>query len=181
MDDELSLLARARALEEEALAEVHHRYYQSIFRYVSFRVGDTAVAEDLTSDVFTRLLDALRDKTAPQNTLRGWLFRVAAHVVADHYRRRERANEVGLSETMVDDRIAVDEEVNRSLRAAELRAALQELTADQQRVLSLRFGAGMRIREVAGVIEKSEGAVKQLQLRAIAALAKRLAPGAKSA
>lgn len=181
MDDELTLLARARALEEEALAEVHHRYYQSIFRYVSFRVGDTAVAEDLTSDVFTRLLSALRDKTAPTNTLRGWLFRVAAHVVADHYRQRERANEVSLSETMVDDSISLDEKVNRSLRAAELRAAMQELTDDQQRVLSLRFGAGMRIREVAAIVEKSEGAVKQLQLRAIAALAKRLAPGAKPA
>ena len=61
MQDELALLARARTLDADALAEVHDRYYAPIFRYVAFRVSDREVAEDLTREVFTRLLSALRD------------------------------------------------------------------------------------------------------------------------
>ena len=87
VQDELTLLARARQLDPEALALIHETYYTSIFRYVAFRVGDHATAEDLTSEVFTRLLTALRDKNAPQNTLRGWLYGVAARVVSDHHRQ----------------------------------------------------------------------------------------------
>jgi RNA polymerase sigma-70 factor (ECF subfamily) len=87
VQDELTLLARARQLDPEALAHIHETYYTSIFRYVAFRVGDHATAEDLTSEVFTRLLTALRDKGAPQNTLRGWLYGVAARVVNDHHRK----------------------------------------------------------------------------------------------
>ena len=73
MPDEITLLARARALEDEALAEIHETYYEPIFRYIVFRVSNQQIAEDLTSEVFVRLLSALRDHTAPQNTLRGWL------------------------------------------------------------------------------------------------------------
>ena len=93
VQDELTLLARARQLDPEALAHIHDTYYTSIFRYVAFRVGDHATAEDLTSEVFTRLLTALRDKGAPQNTLRGWLYGVAARVVipVDRHRRHIRA------------------------------------------------------------------------------------------
>ncbi|MCA9971434.1 MAG: sigma-70 family RNA polymerase sigma factor [Anaerolineales bacterium] len=178
MQDELTLLVRARALDEAALADIHRTYYRPIFRYISFRVGDPKVVEDLTSEVFTRLLSALRDKTAPQNTLRGWLFRVASHVVADHYRQRQRAPEVELTDMIPDDRTPLEDTISQKLRVQDLRHALKDLTDEQQSVLALRFGFGMRIREVAETIGKSEGAVKQLQLRALASLAKQLAPGA---
>ncbi|HUM71660.1 MAG TPA: sigma factor, partial [Chloroflexota bacterium] len=98
MEDELKLLARARALEEDALAEIHQTYYRAIYRYIAFRVSDQPLAEDLTSEVFTRLLSALRDKSAPQNTLRGWLYGVASRVVSDHFRQAGRAPQVELSE-----------------------------------------------------------------------------------
>ncbi|MEZ4641561.1 MAG: sigma-70 family RNA polymerase sigma factor [Chloroflexota bacterium] len=177
MQDELTLLARARALDGDALSQVHDQYYRSIYRYINFRVSDHKLAEDLTSEVFTRLLSALREKSAPQNTLRGWLFSVASRVVSDHYRQQARAQEVELTDMIADDRSSLDERVSQKMRVEELRSALQELTEEQQRVLALRYGFGMRVREVAQTIGKSEGAVKQLQLRAIAALAHRLAPG----
>ncbi|MBE2199792.1 MAG: sigma-70 family RNA polymerase sigma factor [Anaerolinea sp.] len=177
MQDELLLLSRARALDGDALSQIHDQYYRPIYRYVSFRVSDHKLAEDLTSEVFTRLLSALRDKSSPQNTLRGWLFGVASHVVNDHYRQKARAKEVELSDMIADDRLSLDERVGQKMRIEKLRDALKELTEEQQRVLALRYGFGMHIREVAQTIGKSEGAVKQLQLRAIAALASRLAPG----
>lgn len=177
MQDELSLLARARALDGNALSQIHNQYYRPIYRYISFRVSDHKLAEDLTSEVFTRLLSALRNKSAPQNTLQGWLFGVASRVVSDHYRQQARAREVELSDMIADDRASPDERVGHRIRLEQLRDALQELTEEQQRVLALRYGFGMRVREVAQTIGKSEGAVKQLQLRAITALASRLAPG----
>lgn len=176
MNEELLLLARARRLEPEALAEVHQHYYAAIFRYITFRVSDRMAAEDLTSEVFTRFLSALRDKHAPQNTLRGWLFGVAARVVVDYYRHKGRTDEMPLSDVELDSQgDSLEEVIEKRLSVESMQVALQELTPEQQQVLSLRFGSGLRIREVAELLGKSEGAVKQLQLRAIAALTQQLA------
>ena len=177
VQDELLWLSRARALDEETLTQIHQTYYPKVYRYIYSRVNEMRLAEDLTSDVFTRLLSALREKTAPQNSLRGWLFGVASRVVSDYYRQQKRATEVELSDMLPDGRSSLEDTVSQKLRDNQLRAAMQELTEEQQNVLALRFGFDMRIQEVAHLLGKSEGAVKQLQLRAIATLSKRLSPG----
>jgi RNA polymerase sigma-70 factor, ECF subfamily len=174
--DEPALLARARALDDDALAQIHDTYYTPLFRYIAYRVSDQQVAEDLTSDVFVRFLSALRDHTAPQNSLRGWLYGVAARVVNDHYRQHYRRPETQLPETLVaggDDPL---DHVATRLSRDELQEAMKGLTPDQQDVIALRFGFEMSIREVAGTLGKNEGAIKQLQARAIAALARALNP-----
>lgn len=178
MQDELALLARARKLEADALSQVHEMYYAPIFRYVAFRVGDRTLAEDLTSEVFTRLLGALRDRTAPapRNTLRGWLYGVAARVVSDYFRKRYRAPEVDLDESLVSREAGPAEAVEAMLTREDLKRAMAGLTEEQQNVLALRFGYDMPIQEVARTLGKTEGAVKQLQARAIAALARKLSP-----
>ena len=176
VQDELTLLARARQLDPEALAHIHDTYYTSIFRYVAFRVGDHATAEDLTSEVFTRLLTALRDKSAPQNTIRGWLYGVAARVVSDHHRKTYRAPQVELDESYASPDHDPADIVDRKLMQENVLRAMQELTEEQRHVLSLRFGSDMPIQDVARSLGKSEGAVKQLQARAVAALARKLLP-----
>ncbi len=176
MQDELTLLARARQLDQEALASIHDTYYTAIYRYIAFRVGERETAEDLASEVFTRLLTALRDRNAPQNTLRGWLYGVAARVVADHHRRQYRAPQVELDEDLVSDMHDPAAIVESKLTQESLKQAMQELTEEQRHVLGLRFGADMPIQEVARTLGKSEGAIKQLQARAVAALARKLAP-----
>jgi RNA polymerase sigma-70 factor (ECF subfamily) len=176
VQDELTLLARARQLDSEALARIHDTYYTSIFRYVAFRVRDHATAEDLTSEVFTRLLTALRDKRAPQNTLRGWLYGVAARVVSDHHRQAYRTPQVELDEELVSADHDPADIVDRKLTRESMKRAMQDLTEEQRHVLSLRFGSDLPIQDVARVLGKSEGAVKQLQARAVAALARQLSP-----
>ena len=176
VQDDLTLLARARQLDSEALTLIHETYYSSIFRYVAFRVGDHATAEDLTSEVFTRLLSALRDKSAPQNTLRGWLYGVAARVVSDHHRQTYRAPQVELNEELVSADHDPADIVGRKLTQENVKRAMQALTEEQRHVLSLRFGADLPIQEVARTLGKSEGAIKQLQARAVAALARQLSP-----
>ncbi len=176
MHDELALLARARALDPEALAQIHDTYHTPIYRYVAFRVNDREAAEDLTSEVFTRLLSALRDKNAPQHTLRGWLYGVASRVVSDYHRKHYRAPEVELNEALASRELDPAEAVEKMMTQENLMRVIQELTEEQQNVISLRFGYDMPIQEVARTLGKTEGAVKQLQARAIAALARKLSP-----
>jgi RNA polymerase sigma-70 factor (ECF subfamily) len=174
VDDEMTLLARARALDDEALAEIHDRYYEPIFRYIVFRVSNQQVAEDLASEVFVRLLSALRDHTAPQNTIRGWLYGVAFRVVNDFHRKQYRREEVQLNDGIASDISGPLETVAKHLSWREVRAAMAGLTEPQREVIALRFGQEMPIRDVAQLLGKTEGAVKQLQARAIASLARTL-------
>ena len=174
MQDELSLLHRARALDPEALAQIHDEYHTPIFRYIAFRVSDHQTAEDLTSEVFTRLLSALRDRHAPQNTIRGWLFGAASLVVKEHYRKQKRAQYTELHDSLADGLVTPDQAVASKLFRERVKDALDDLTDDQQQVLALRYGYEMSIREVAETLGKTEGSVKQLRARAIAALSKML-------
>jgi RNA polymerase sigma-70 factor (ECF subfamily) len=172
VQDEIALLVRARALDAEALAQIHDIYYEPILRYVSARVGDRSTVEDLTSEVFTRFLSALHDHTAPQNTVRGWLYRVASHVISDHFRHHYRARLVDLDDGLVNGSAGPAEITEALLTHDNLRRALTELTEDQQNVVALRYGQGLSIQETAQVMGRNEGAVKQLQARALASLAR---------
>lgn len=174
MHDELTLLARARALDEEALTTIHDTYYGPLFRYIAYRVGDHAAAEDLTAEVFVRFLSAIRDRTAPQKTLRGWLYAVASNLANDYHRRRYRAQHVALDERLPSDQAGPAERVASAWRWQEVQGAMAELPDAQREVLALRFGQDLPIRDVAHVLGKSEGAIKQLQVRALAALAAKL-------
>jgi len=174
VQEELKLLNRARALDEDALTEIHNQYYGAVYRYISFRINDMQTVEDLTSEVFTRFLSALQDRNAPQNTIQGWLYGTAARVVKEQYRKQKRTESTQLSESLPSPIMGPEQGVEKSMTLENLRSALSILTDDQQHVLSLRFGQGMPIREVAKTIDKSEGSVKMLQVRAIAALTRHL-------
>jgi RNA polymerase sigma-70 factor (ECF subfamily) len=175
--DEAELLGRARAQDTDALAQIHDAYYAPLFRYVSFRVSDRHTAEDLVSDVFTRFLTALRDNKSPQSNLRGWLFGVAANVVSDHHRRRYRAPQEPLDEELVSQEDGPAEIAEQTATREDLRRAVATLTGEQQHVLAMRYGKGLPIQEVARALGKTEGAIKQLQARAIAALARKMSLG----
>ncbi|GJM40052.1 MAG: DNA-directed RNA polymerase sigma-70 factor [Ardenticatenaceae bacterium] len=174
MQDEMKLLSRVRALDQDALTEVHNKYYTAIYRYIAFRVNDSQTAEDLTSEVFLRLLTAVRDKSAPQKTLRGWLYGVASHVLKEHYRKKKRDGFTMLHEDIPSAEHSLDHQIDDILKNENLQAVMKSLTDDQQNVLALRFGFGMPIQEVANTMGKSEGSVKMLQARAVASISKRI-------
>jgi RNA polymerase sigma-70 factor (ECF subfamily) len=171
VDDEV-LLSQARALDQEALGRIHERYYPAIYRYISFRVDDLETVQDLTSEVFTRFLAALRKRLGRPNSIGPWLYGTASRVVKEHYRRRSRWAEVALDESIGVEQMGPDEGTEEMWTRRELREAIQGLTKDQRTVLALRFGGDLPIKEVARLMEKNEGAVKMLQVRAISALAR---------
>ena len=174
--DESGLLRRAQTLDKEALADIHDRYYQGIFRYFSYRMPDPQTAEDLTSEVFIRFLTAIRDKHSPPNTIRGWLFGAARNVAKEYYRRSKKTPLATLTDDVPAAGQTMDQRLARRMEIQALDHALARLTEDQQHVLALRFGYGLPIREVAETINKSEAAVKMLQARAIMALSKEMNP-----
>lgn len=167
--EEDDLLAAARKLDSRALAAIHDRYYADVYRYLVFKVGDSQAAEDLTSEVFMRLLDTLHNKRAPQS-LRGWLFGVASHLSADYFRQFSRRPQTDLTDELADSNDGVDIKVMATLTGQSIRQALHQLTEEQQQVLALRFNEGRSISDTALVLNKSETAVKQLQFRAVTAL-----------
>ncbi len=174
MQEELILLHRARSLNQEALAEIHNRYYDAIYRYISFRVSNRHATEDLTSEVFLRFLKSVRDKNVPQNTIRGWLYGAASRVVKEHYRHNKRANLTLLHDAIPSNQHGPDSELETKQVRENLQSIMNELTEDQQNVLALRYGFEMPIREVAQTMGKSEGSIKMLQTRAIASLSRRV-------
>jgi RNA polymerase sigma-70 factor (ECF subfamily) len=169
-ESDAALLARARDLDGRALALIHDQYYPALYRFALYRLGETEAAADVAAEVFVRLLDALHAGRAPQTSLRGWLFGVAGHLVADHFRRKPAAP---LSDALPDGQ-SVTGEVEARLTRGAVQTELRRLTDEQQQVLALRFGDGFSVEETAATLGKSVTAVKALQFRAVEALRRAL-------
>ena len=169
-DDERTLVAAAQA-DPARFEELYDRYVHRVYGFVSRRVGNRATAEDITSAVFEQALDHL-----PKFEWRGvpfaaWLIRIAANAVADHWRRAAR--ESGDAVPEVPDAGEMDAIEQRAI-LFQLVGRLPEL---QRRVIELRFGEEKSIREVAAALQRTDGAVKQLQLRALENLRKGMRHG----
>lgn len=178
-DPELrALLERAGRADPQALGEIYDRYVERIYSYIYHRVGQAELAEDLTGQVFMRMLEAIRSGRGWQTSFSGWLYRIAHNLVIDYYRRRSRASFVDIDET--PPIAVVEEEPSRRVQAAldreDLLAALKQLTEEQAQVITLRFLEGLSIAEVAAIMGKNEGAIKALQYRAIIALRRIMQP-----
>ncbi len=170
MTDEHSELDSLRRLDSQAVAAVYDRYYPEVFRYARYRLGDEALAEDIASEVFIRLLEAERVRRGPETNLRGWLIGTANHMVADHLRRCYRRPVEELSESLAAESPAISDEMEQNENNRSLHLCLAQLTNEQQHVLALRFGQGYSLEETATVMKKNVNAVKALQFRALAAL-----------
>lgn len=165
------LLAQARQGDREALMRIYDTYFPPIYNFIRLRVDDTALAEDLASDVFIKLVETVRGKNAPHHSLRGWLFRVARNRLHDHYRQNKNMTSEALEEwTPIPSDDEPEEQFLRSLQVEQARSALLKLSADQQEVLILRFGQGLGLQETADIMDRNISAIKSLQFRAVNAL-----------
>lgn len=159
-----------RNLTVEAIGAVYDQYFSEIYRYALYRVGDQSLAEDLASDVFIRLLEAIKNGRGPQSNLKGWLVGTASHVVTDHIRRKYRHPEDVIPDSLPDFRAGPASEADRREQNRIVQNAYAKLTPDQQNVLALRFGQGYSLEETASFMRKNVNAVKALQFRALTAL-----------
>jgi len=168
--DEHQALDGLMNLDSQIIAAVYDKYFPDIYRYVRYRLNDEQLAEDIASDVFVRLLEAVRNKRGPQTNLKAWLFATASHAVVDHLRRTYRRPAESLPEDLLDLDSMPHDIFDQMEQKRNVQQAYAMLTADQQHVLALRFGQGYSLDETAALLKKNVNAVKALQFRALAAL-----------
>jgi RNA polymerase sigma-70 factor (ECF subfamily) len=172
--NEQALIAQAQSGDEEAVSLLYERHVDAIFEYFRYRVDSKTTAEDLTSEVFLRMVRGLgsyRDKGLP---FRAWLYRIAGNLVIDYYRQHKKRDTMALPESYESDdtdpfdRLAIDEEQVR------LRLAIRTLPEDYQDLLVMRFVQELPHTEIAKIMNKSAAALRAMQHRAIKALGEQM-------
>ena len=163
-----------RQLDAQSIGAIYDRYFSDVYRYIRYRINDEAIAEDLASEVFVRLLEAARKNQGPQTNLKGWLIATASNAVNDHLRRQYRRPTETLSDAMPDESTNIPAELDLREQNQTVQLALAQLTSEQQHVLALRFGLGYSLEETATYLKKKVNAVKALQFRALASLQRQI-------
>lgn len=175
-DHDAALIARARAGEAAAFGLLYDRYVEAVYRYIFYRVRDTAEAEDVTSDVFMKALRAM-PKYEPRQPYLAWLYRIARNAIIDRSRRRRTQVpfEDALRHPDADRIVDPDASLFRAVDAETLRAAIRRLTPLQQEVIVLRYVEGLDTPSIGKIVGKRDGTVRGIEFRALAAL-RRLVP-----
>jgi RNA polymerase sigma-70 factor (ECF subfamily) len=172
MPDDIStdLILRAQNGEPAGIGAIYERFHLSVYRYLYYRIGERQAAEDLTADVFLRMLRSISTYQTSKVTFQAWLYQIARNLAIDHYRRMKFRNHVELEETIVSREADVEATVDRSMTHTHLRDALDRLPEDQRDVIVLRFVANLPIAQVAQTLHKSENSIKGLQRRGLVGL-----------
>ncbi|MCI0713405.1 MAG: sigma-70 family RNA polymerase sigma factor [Chloroflexi bacterium] len=168
--NERELIERTKNGDKQAMSVLYETYVQQIFQYISYRVPSEAIAEDLTADVFVRMIQGLSKYQYTGAPLGAWLFRVAANRIADHYRENQPASASSTIEENLTTSDELGELFDKKEEQSQLLAALHMLSEDYQNVLILRFVKDLSHAEAADIMGKTEGAVRILQHRALKAL-----------
>jgi RNA polymerase sigma-70 factor, ECF subfamily len=171
IDNDENLWQRARDGDQAAIIELYKRCYAPVFKYVYFRVGDVERAEDITAEVFVRMVDHLSETSFEQRPLLAWLYTIAHNLIIDAHRSHPDITEVAWDEEQdIGNTELTEKIVEFRLNQQELARALQELTEDQRTVIIHKFIARRSTAETAALLGKDEGSIKSLQFRALRAL-----------
>jgi RNA polymerase sigma-70 factor (ECF subfamily) len=175
----VALVELAKKGDSDAFGQLYEQYLGQVYKYVYYRVGNPSVAEDLTSEAFFRALRSLGSFTWQGKDFGAWLTTIARNLTADHFKSGRNRLEVTTDEVTQHDSATegLENDVITKLTNEVLLKALHQLSTEQQDCLVLRFLQGQSIAATAQVLNRSEGAIKQLQLRATRNLAKLLPEG----
>ena len=165
------LLIEAAQKDPARFGDLYEINFERVYAYVVRRVQDRVEAEDVTSEVFHQALANLKRFEWRGIPFAAWLFRIAANLISDRWQRsgREVADELAMDSAQVSPK-----EIEDAERRAMLFRLVETLPAEQKNVLVLRFVEDKSIKDVARQIRKTEGAVKQLQFRALTNLRARM-------
>ena len=175
MSIEKDIVCRAIKGDGEAFAQLYEEHFDKIYRYIYLRLGSQAEAEDLTQEVFVKVLEAIGSYKWRNLPFASWLFRIAHNQVIDYSRKESKVEKVALEGDVAsfDERnpeLIAEQEFARE----ELIDNIKKLSPAQREVISLRFGSGLSVAEVAKALGKNTGTVKALQYNGIVALRKML-------
>jgi RNA polymerase sigma-70 factor (ECF subfamily) len=170
-----------RARDPDAIAACYTALHEPLFRFLICQCGDRFLAEDLVLQTFEELIRHGERIRGGGEAIRAWVFRAARNNLIDERRKVGRRGDVPLgdetAERYITDDPGPEERALNAIGDRRLQAAITRLSDDQREVISLRFGAGLTGPEIARVTGKSTNAVKSLQHRALATLAKIMSAG----
>jgi RNA polymerase sigma-70 factor (ECF subfamily) len=169
------LVERGQQGNREALEELYLIHFDRIYSYLHMSVGNRHDAEDLTTQVFVKMLESIgkfRWRSAPFSA---WLFRIAHNLAMDHFRANKRWQpEDDVPEPDPGEGSAAEEEALQSIGRQSMLEMIEKLSHEQQQVLTLKFVFNFSNAEAATILDKTEGAIKSLQHRALASLQRQL-------
>src|SRR5712671_4126990 len=168
-------LIEAAQRDPGRFADLYERYFELVYAYIARRLRDRNEAEDVTAEVFHKALRSLPRFKWTGAPFAAWLFRISANMIADRAQRVARERTVGSDDDVPETRMPQPQQadLDQSERRASLFRQIEGLAEDQRRVVIMRFAEEKSIREIAGLLGRSEGAVKQLQFRALEKLRER--------
>ncbi len=170
---EQALIRAAQKGNRQAFADIYRENVDKIYRYILHRVETSSVAEDLTSDVFMRALEGLPTYKIQDTPFIAWLYTIANGKVVDHYRRRQHTPITEELDAVVETSDAeLDASIIESQDQAVLRSAILALSPEQQQVIIFRFIEGYSLEKTALIMDKTEGAIKAMQHRALASMSR---------
>jgi RNA polymerase sigma-70 factor (ECF subfamily) len=159
------LLIEAAQRDPRCFADLYEANFERVYAFVSRRVHRRADAEDVTAEVFQQALASLQKFQWRGVPFAAWLYRIAANAIADRWQSASREQGTVAADDPPDAQAQMDAEAID--RRAQLYRLVNTLPAEQRRVIEMRFAEEKSIREIAGALKRSQGAVKQLQFRAI--------------
>lgn len=159
--------ASERSSKEAALAALYDEYYDKIARYIFVRIGDRAEAEDLAGEVFLKALQSLDSYKERGIPMRAWLFKIAHNLMVDYLQRAAKRKTVPIDTVQVVAEENPQAVVETGMEMERVTKALDQLTPAQRQVIELRFFAELTSEEAGGVLNKSGGAVREMQSFAI--------------
>jgi RNA polymerase sigma-70 factor (ECF subfamily) len=169
-----ALVDLAKEGDAEAFGQLYDHYMSGVFRFIYYRVGSQQVAEDLTSETFVRGLRAIQRFNWQGKDFGAWLTTIARNLVADHFKSSRSRLEI-VTETIPEGKThaaSPEHEVLALISNEILFEAVGSLPSEQRDCILMRFIQGLSIAQTAAALGRSEGAIKQLQLRAVRSLAK---------
>jgi RNA polymerase sigma-70 factor (ECF subfamily) len=170
-------LIEAAQQDPSRFGELYELHFERVYAYISRRVRERSAAEELTSHVFHQALANLGKFKWRGAPFAAWLFRIARNSIADRAQRQLRESESGREsslQSLNSSEAGVDDDLEQAETVARVYQLVDQLPWDQRYVIRLRFAEEKSIREIAGQLSRSEGAIKQLQFRALQNLRTRM-------
>ncbi len=168
--EELNRLVRnAKGADASAQSRLISLFYTKIYRYIYYRVNQKEDAEDLTNDVFVRMLESLENQSG---SFFAWLYQIASNRIVDYYRKKDVRKDTSEVGDAIEYFESDEKSIDKMFLQNELRKGIQQLTGEQQEVIVLRFIEGYQANEVAEMLNKTPTAIRQLQFRALKQLRK---------
>jgi RNA polymerase sigma-70 factor, ECF subfamily len=175
------LVERAQQGDRDALEELYLIHFDRIYSYLHMSVGNRHDAEDLTTQTFLKMLESIRKFRFQSAPFSAWLFRIAHNLAMDHFRARRRWQpEEEVPEPPGDAEPSAEAQAMQSIGRQSMLELIEDLSPEQQQVLTLKFVFNFANADVATILGKTEGAIKSLQHRALVSLQKQLERRGKS-